>query len=521
MPQQSSKRMLFLNGLTDSDTSESEAEKDEKDDISCDTWTSKTFIPKIHQFKQKDSGIIKNIIRSAKVIEYFELFVSEEFVQLIVTETNQYWCKKNNNNMKNSEGTVLSELYCFFAVSFLMTRNKKLSLVEYWSVDKLLRSDIFGEIMSRDRYFKLLEMLHFNHDDGPINDRLCKIRKITDMLRKKFSQTFQPYQQLCIDESLLLYKGRLSFKQYIPSKRSRFGIKSFILSDCKTGFIQDIIVYAGSSTIVDSEIKGIGKSGAIVESLMKPYLGKGHTLFVDNWYTSPALFNLLHNNRTNACGTVNKRRSGMPKFNDRLEKGEASFRSSNNLLAVKWIDKKEVYMLSTMHTAVFATVSRRGRERVVQKPVGVLDYNNSMGTVDKADMVISTVNSTQKSLKWYRKFFFHLLDVCVWNAYCLYKHRTKKTIPMTKFHLKLIREIVEKYHKGINYNHRAGNNNPSRLIERHFPSVYGPAGKNRVRRCVVCTANDKRRESRYECKSCNVGLCVDPCFKIYHTELNY
>ncbi|CAK9813141.1 PiggyBac transposable element-derived protein 4 [Anthophora plagiata] len=116
----------------------------------------------------------------------------------------------------------------------------------------------------------------------------------------------------------------------------------------------------------------------------------------------------------------------MPKFTDRLEKGEASFRSSNNLLAVKWIDKKEVYMLSTMHTADFATVSRRGRERVVQKPVCVLDYNNSMGTVDKADMVISTVNSTRKSLKWHRKFFFHLLNVCVWNAYCLYKHRTKK-----------------------------------------------------------------------------------------------
>lgn len=77
--------------------------------------------------------------------------------------------------MSNSERTVLSEMYCFFTVSFLMTRNKKLSLVEYWSVNKLLRNDIFGEIMSRDRYFKLLEMLHFNHDAGPTNGRLCKI----------------------------------------------------------------------------------------------------------------------------------------------------------------------------------------------------------------------------------------------------------------------------------------------------------------------------------------------------------
>ncbi|XP_014614261.1 PREDICTED: piggyBac transposable element-derived protein 4-like [Polistes canadensis] len=107
-------------------------------------------------------------------------------------------------------------------------------------------------------------------------------RNVVEMLRKLFNEVFQPCQRLCIDESLLLYKGRLSFKQYIPSKRSRFGIKSFISSDCDTGFVQDLIIYAGSSTTVDSENASMGKSGAIVETLMKPHLGKGHTLYVDN-----------------------------------------------------------------------------------------------------------------------------------------------------------------------------------------------------------------------------------------------
>jgi len=117
-----------------------------------------------------------------------------------------------------SDGTGLAELYCFFAMS-LLTRNKKLSLAEYWSKDKLLRSDIFGELMTRDRYFKLLQMLHFTDDVSRTNDRLYKIRNV-EILPKAFNESFQPYQRLCIDESLLLYKGRLSFKQYIPSKRS-------------------------------------------------------------------------------------------------------------------------------------------------------------------------------------------------------------------------------------------------------------------------------------------------------------
>ena len=121
--------------------------------------------------------------------------------------------------MNNPEQTVLNELYCFsfVAMSFLTT-GKKLSLIEYWSKDKLLCSDIFGEVMTRDRYFTLLGMLHFTHDVGATNDRLCKLRNIINMLRKTFSDSFQLYQQLCIDDSLHLYKGRLSFKHFCKKK---------------------------------------------------------------------------------------------------------------------------------------------------------------------------------------------------------------------------------------------------------------------------------------------------------------
>jgi len=55
-----------------------------------------------------------------------------------------------------------------------------------------------------------------------------KIRYILDKLKTSKTASY-PYEKLCIDESLLLFKGRCYFKQYIPSKRSRFGIKSFVL----------------------------------------------------------------------------------------------------------------------------------------------------------------------------------------------------------------------------------------------------------------------------------------------------
>lgn len=66
--------------------------------------------------------------------------------------------------------------------------------------------------------------------------------------KKKFSNCVNPTQNLCIDESLMLWKGRFAFKQYIPSKRHRFGSKSFKLADCETKFILDFSVYTGSNT---------------------------------------------------------------------------------------------------------------------------------------------------------------------------------------------------------------------------------------------------------------------------------
>lgn len=182
--------------------------------------------------------------------------------------------------------------------------------------------------------------------------------------------------------------------------------------------------------------------------LLEPYLNKGHTLFVDNWYTSPTLFKLLHMKTTNTCDTVNKRRKGMPRMMEKLKKGQVCCRYSRNLLAMKWMDKKEVFMLSTMHSDEFVSVPKRSRkEEIVQKPACIHDYNSFMGAVDNIDMILSTINSTRKSTKWYEKYFMHMIDMCIWNAYCLYKLKTGATISMAKFHLKLIDQLLSKYQK--------------------------------------------------------------------------
>ena len=44
-----------------------------------------------------------------------------------------------------------------------------------------------------------------------------------------------------------------------------------------------------------------------------------------------------------------------------------------------------------------------------------------------------------------------------------------------------------------------------------------------TRKCVKCYKNNLGRESRYMCGFCphNPVLCVDPCFRLYHSELGF
>lgn len=134
---------------------------------------------------------------------------------------------------------------------------------------------------------------------------------VIDYLKPTFRNVLYPFKNVCINESLMFFKGRLAYKQYIPSKTHKFGIKLFLLCDCETGYIHDFIIYTGYNTEIKIFNEDLKITGNIVYMLMEPYLNQGHTLFVDNWYTSPLMFDRLHRDKKNACDTVKANRKYM------------------------------------------------------------------------------------------------------------------------------------------------------------------------------------------------------------------
>lgn len=409
-------------------------------------WTDNLFKPQKHAFNSDQSGINPdlNMTENSKEIDYFSSLFTDDIVDVVIQETNRFALQKDNN-WKQLERT---EFYVFLTLNMIMPRNKKLGMHEYWSKEPLLYSPIFGQCMPRDRFFSIYRYFHLcNNEETPTNNRLCKIKNVLDKIRERFKFALKPFEGLVIDESLVLFKGRLAFKQYIKTKRHRFGIKLFVLCDCETGYILDFIVYAGKDTDIADQINPVlGVTGEVVMKLMEQHLYKGHSLYTDNFYTSPSLSLHLFERQTNSCGTVRQNRKGMPKLKLKLSKGETSWQSSDKLLALKWKDRRDVYMLTTMHENEIITLPKLDRitNENKKKPLCVIDYNDKMGAVDRSDMLVSSIDSMRKSIKWYKKLFFHLVDLCILNSHALFLTQNDHRIPLATFHLNLARQMLER-----------------------------------------------------------------------------
>jgi hypothetical protein len=65
------------------------------------------------------------------------------------------------------------------------------------------------------------------------------------MSLKKNQTLYLPNQNIAIDESLTLWKGCLSVRQYPPLKASKFGIKTSELCESTAGCLWRLLVYTG------------------------------------------------------------------------------------------------------------------------------------------------------------------------------------------------------------------------------------------------------------------------------------
>jgi hypothetical protein len=157
----------------------------------------------------------------------------------------------------------------------------------------------------------------------------------------------------------------------------------------------------------------------------------------------------------------------------------------------------------------------------------VIDYNTSMNAVDKQDQHLSSFPVMRRYAKGYKKLFFYMMDVAIFNSFELQKKITGKKQTFAEFRILLAEMMIESVVLP-DYPRRGRPQqgpSPVRLQASywaHFVQFIppNPVKKTPCRDCVVCKAKKKKSAIRYECSKCLMALHVPDCFRVYHTSKN-
>ena len=181
---------------------------------------------------------------------------------------------------------------------------------------------------------------------APGGEKACKLRWFLGHLTSRLQETYTPYGHATIDESMIKFKGHLSFRQYLPCKP---GVKMWALCESDSGHACNMQMYTGK--IDGQQEKGLGHRVSM--DLLAPVLGTNLQVFMDNLYTLVALLSDLRVRGILACGTVRANQKGLPTTvlpkNVRLRHGEFRRAQKDDLAHSIWMDTKPVVMLSNFH----------------------------------------------------------------------------------------------------------------------------------------------------------------------------
>jgi hypothetical protein len=496
-------------------------------------------------YRQKDfsfsgtSGLNKQIPENSTPFDIFSLFVDDEILNLLVVETNRYAEQRinggiysSNSRIQNWKPTNSEEIKKFLGLILYMGIVKINPIANYWSTSVLYNLKLPRTIMSRNRFELLLSNFHFA-DNTRISrgDRLGKISPLFDKLVKKYQEVYTPGEDIVIDETLVPWRGRLIFKQYIPNKAHKYGIKLFKLCS-NEGYTWGMKIYSGKAA---DGIRETGLAHNVCLVLAEKLLGEGRTLFIDNFYTSYELAISCLNRETHVVGTLRKNKKNLPQdvLQCKLKRGDmVSKEDDNGIVVLKWKDVRDVRVLSTKHAPIMVPIIKKNQRLsnssldttpISHKPLAVVEYNKGKCGIDHSDQMASYSSTIRKGIKWYRKLGIQLLlGISVVNALTIYEIVTNKKMNIRKFREMLIGKLFELSDNG-------NRSSSSFCVSRHSISVRrDESGKTIRRACKQCyadrslavgrslTRKNTKKTTTY-CPNCpdQPQLCLE-CFKVLH-----
>ncbi|XP_071268197.1 piggyBac transposable element-derived protein 4-like [Salvelinus alpinus] len=176
----------------------------------------------------------------------FELFLKETIETTVINMTNLEGRRVYKDNWNEVDRTDI-QAYMGLLILAGVYRSRNKSTTRLWDAE----SDraIFHATMSLQTFQVLSQVIRFdNRDTRPgrrQQDKLAAIREVWHKWVERPPLIYNPSPDITVDERLIAFKGCCTFKQYMPSKPSKYGIKIWAACDARTCYAWNMQVYTG------------------------------------------------------------------------------------------------------------------------------------------------------------------------------------------------------------------------------------------------------------------------------------
>ena len=312
-------------------------------------------------------GLNITLPRNASPIQYLELFMTMSLWRYLIDTTNNYARVRLGSTppsrrslFRNWRDISITEMKAFVGMIINMGLTKLSDIKDYWSRHVTLNLPFFRSVFSRDRFLQIYWMLHVG--DIPSTTKRSKIQPFLDLILPLFQTYLTPSREVSIDESMIAFRGRVGFRQYIRGKPHPWGIKAYVLSESKSGYMYNMVIYYGKETQLIT-VPGLNHTTNVVLTLISPLANMGYDLYTDRFYTSPQLATELLRVGTTLTGTVMVNKKNMPaatKSSGRKpRKGDVSTYQRGPIVVMQWTDKRTLTTLSTKHSNTMVSIPSR------------------------------------------------------------------------------------------------------------------------------------------------------------------
>lgn len=467
-------------------------------------------------------GVIGPAKQAKTILECWNCLVSNDILENVVQYTNQYieTIRLQYTRERDCQYTDLIEIKAFIGLLYLAgaLHSNRQSLEELWGDDGF-GVEIFRLVMNLKRFKFILRCIRFDdrttREERKHIDKLCAIRQIFTIFVENIKKNYSPGSYVTIDEMLVGFRGRCSFRQYIPSKPNKYGIKIFAVVDAKTWYTYNLEIYPGRQP--EGEYQMSYKPTDVVKRLVEPIYNTGRNITADNWFTDIPLVDYLQTKKLSYVGTIKKNKRQLP-LNFVATKGRQErtslFGFQKEATIVSYIPKKgkNVILVSSMHFDDAIDESTGDNK----KPDMITFYNQTKSGVDLVDKMCASFNVQRNTRRWPLVTFFSMLNISGINAQVLYAGNGNDVKKRRVFLKQLSRELVAEH-----LNRRATKNRGFPFALKQKLEKIAPTGEletenieptistNKRKRCAPCVANKKQRYSKYLCKLCKQFLCLE------------